>query len=73
MFLLVAIDDVFLWLHSPYLAIPLTIILILFIVLFITGGKSAAGNVVNTIKSGARELVANITTQAAASMMKKDN
>lgn len=71
MFLLVAIDDVFLWLHSPYLAIPLTIILILVVVIFVTGGKSAATNIVNTIKGGATGMLANLTTQAAASMIKK--
>lgn len=73
MFLLVAIDDVFLWLHSPYLAIPLTIILILVVVVFATGGKSAATNIVSKAKNGALGLLTNLTTKAATSMIKKDS
>lgn len=73
LFLLVALDDVFLWLHSPYLAVPLTLLLILFVVVFATGGKSAASNIVNTIKNGAFGWFAGFTTRAATSMIKKDS
>ena len=72
-FLLVALDDVFLWLHSPYLAIPLTIILILVVVLFVTGGKSAATGLLGTVKKTLTGLLTNLTAQAATSMLKKDN
>ena len=72
-FLLVALDDVFLWLHSPYLAIPLTIILILVVVLFVTGGKSAATGLLGTVKNTLTGLLTNLTAQAATSMLKKDN
>jgi hypothetical protein len=72
-FLLVALDDVFLWLHSPYLAIPLTLVIIVVVVIFITGGKSAAGNIVNMIKGSATQAIAGLTTKAAASIIKKDS
>lgn len=72
-FLLVAIDDVFLWLHSPYLAIPLALVLIVVAVLFMMGGKNAATNALNIIKRQATQLIAGATTKAAASMIKKDN
>jgi hypothetical protein len=45
--------------------------LILVVVIFVTGGKSAATNIANTIKGGAMGMLGNITTQAAASMIKK--
>lgn len=70
-FLLVAIDDIFLWLHSPYLAIPLTIILLLVVVIFLFGGKSAAGNIVNTARKGAASFVTSMTTRAAGQMLKR--
>ena len=72
-FLLVAIDDVFLWLHSPYLAIPLTIMIIVVAVIFVVGGKSAATNLLSMAKSQATHFIAGATTKAAASMIKKDN
>ena len=72
-FLLVAIDDVLLWLHSPYLAIPLTLLLIVGIVIFFVGGKDAANGVVNVVKQGVMQLLGNVTTRAAAAMIKKDN
>jgi len=71
--LLVALDDVFLWLHSPYLAIPLTLIIIVAIVIFFVGGKSAATNLLNMAKGQATQLIAGATTKAAASMIKKDS
>jgi len=47
--------------------------LIVVVVLFLTGGKSGARTVLNAAKKTASGLVANLTTQAAASMMKKDS
>ncbi len=70
---MVIIDDVFLWLHSPYLAIPLTLLLIVAVVVFAVGGKSAATNLFNMAKSQIMQLLAGATTKAAASMIKKDN
>jgi hypothetical protein len=61
-----------LWLHSPYLAIPLTLILIAVVAVFAFGGKSAASNIVNVAKSGAQNFVAGMTTRAASQMLKKD-
>lgn len=72
-FLLVAIDDVFLWLHSPYLAIPLTLLLIVGVVVFFVGGKDATNGLVNVVKQGVMQLLGNVTTRAAAAMIKKDN
>lgn len=68
-----AIDDVFLWLHSPYLAIPLTLLLIVGVIVFFVGGKDAANGVVNVVKQGVMQLLGKLTTQAAAAMIKKDN
>ena len=70
-FLLVAIDDIFLWLHSPYLAIPLTLLLIVGVVVFFVGGKDATNGVVNVVKQGFMQLLGKVTTQAAAAMIKK--
>jgi hypothetical protein len=64
---------VFLWLHSPYLAIPLTLALILAVVIFAVGGKSAATNVMGMIKQGATSTLTNLTTKAATSILKKEN
>lgn len=72
-FILVAIDDVFLWLHSPYLAIPLTLLLIVGVVVFCVGGKDAASGLVDVVKQGVMQLLGKVTTQAAAAMIKKDN
>ena len=72
-FLLVALDDVLVWLHSPYLAIPLTLIVILVIIIFFVGGKSAATNLISMAKQRATSVVASLTTKAATSMIKKDN
>ena len=71
-FLLVAFDDILLWLHSPYLAIPLTLILIVVAAVFMFGGKSTAGNIVNTARKGATTLMSNVTARAASQMLKKD-
>jgi hypothetical protein len=71
--MLVVIDDVFLWLHSPYLAIPITLIIIVLVVIFAVGGKSAATNVFNMLRSQATSFIAGATTKAAASIIKKDN
>ena len=68
---MVAIDDIFLWLHSPYLAIPLMLVLIVVVVLFFFGGKQATSGIVKMAKDGAMGLLGNVTTRAAAAMIKK--
>ena len=70
--MIVALDDIALWLHSPYLAIPLTLILIAVVAVFAFGGKSAANNVANIAKGGAKNFIAGMTTRAASQMLKKD-
>jgi len=72
-FLLVAIDDVFLWLHSPYLAIPLMLVLIVIVVMFVVGGKQATTGIVKLAKDGAMQVMGIFTTRAAAAMIKKQD
>lgn len=60
------------WLHSPYIAIPLTLILIAAVAVFVFGGKSAANNIINLAKNGAKNFVTGMTTRAATQMLKKD-
>jgi hypothetical protein len=71
--MLVVIDDVFLWLHSPYLAIPLTLLLIVVVVIFVVGGKAAAANLFNMVKGQATQLLVGATTKTAASVLKKES
>jgi hypothetical protein len=70
---LVVIDDVFLWLHSPYLAIPFTLILVVVGVIFAVGGKSAATKMFNMVRGQATQLIVGATTKTAASVLKKEN
>ena len=72
LFLLVAFDDILLWLHSPYLAIPLTIVLVLVLVLFFYGGKGAVSNIVNVARSTVSSAAAGATSSVASSMLKGD-
>lgn len=72
-FLLVALDDVLLWMHSPYLAIPLTLLIIVVAVIFFVGGKSAATNLFSMVRGQATQFIAGATTKAAASLIKKEN
>lgn len=39
LFLIVAFDDILLWLKSPYLAIPVTIVLVAIGLVFFLGGR----------------------------------
>jgi cobalamin biosynthesis protein CobD/CbiB len=71
LFLLVAFDDILVWLKSPYLAIPITLVLVAVVLLYLFGGKSTMNNITNTIRQGASNVVSNLTTQAASSMLKR--
>jgi hypothetical protein len=51
----------------------LTLALILAVVIFAVGGKSAATNVMGMIKQGATSTLTNLTTKAATSILKKEN
>jgi hypothetical protein len=71
--LIVALDDMALWLHSPYLAIPLTLILIAVVAVFAFGGKSAVHNIVNFAKSWLIILLLPRLLRAASQMPKNDS
>lgn len=71
LFILVAFDDILVWLKSPYLAIPITLVLILIVLLFLFGGKGAMNSMTNNLRKAASNVVANATTQAASSMLKR--
>ena len=42
LFLIVAVDDILLWMQSPYLALPLTVVLVVVGIVFAVGGKGLA-------------------------------
>ena len=57
-FAVVAFDDIILWVKSPFLALPVTIVLILVGVVFFLGGK----NMVSALFNNGRRLVTNTAT-----------
>lgn len=69
---MVAFDDCLGMLSSPYLMIPLTIIILAVIVLFALGGKEKAMFVLNSIFSLVKSSVSG-AGRAAASSLKKQN
>jgi hypothetical protein len=71
--MLVVIDDVFLWLRSPYLAIPMTLLLIIIVVIFAVGGKAATTKFFNMVKGQATQLLVGATTKTAASVLQKES
>ena len=72
LFLLVAFDDIIMWMKSPYLAIPLILILVLIVGILMVGGKGAMGNIGNTVKNTLSSAVTGATTKVASSMLKRD-
>jgi hypothetical protein len=73
LFLIVAFDDILLWLSSPALAIPLTLILIAVGAVFFFGGAGFANNLVNTARRAASNQFGNLAAQATTRMMKNNN
>lgn len=71
LFLLVSFDDILVWLKSPYLAVPIALILIIVVLIFVFGGRSAMTNITNNVRRAASNAVTNATTQAASSMLKR--
>lgn len=69
LFLIVALDDIFLWLSSPALAIPLTIILVVIGGVFFYGGPSLAGSLVNNARRAAQNSFGQLAAQATTRMM----
>lgn len=72
LFLIVAIDDILLWLSSPALAIPLTIILVAIGGVFFFGGPSFAGSIVNNARRAASNQFGNLAAQATTRMMRNN-
>lgn len=70
LFLVVAIDDILLWLASPALAIPLTIILVIIGGVLFFGGPSLASSLITNARRAASNSFGQITAQAATKIMK---
>lgn len=70
LFLIVAIDDILLWLSSPALAIPLTIILVVIGGVFFFGGPSFANALVTNARRAASNSFGQIAAQATTRMMR---
>lgn len=70
LFLIVAVDDILLWLASPALAIPLTIILVVIGGVFFFGGPSFASTLVNNARRAATESFGQFAAQATTKMMR---
>lgn len=72
LFLIVAFDDILLWLSSPALAIPLTIILVAIGGVFFFGGSSFASTLVNNARRAASNQFGNLAAQATTRMMRNN-
>lgn len=70
LFLIVAFDDVLLWLSSPALAIPLTIILVIVGGLLFFGGTTFAGSLVNNARRAASGAFGQLAAQATTQIIK---
>ena len=71
LFLIVAFDDILLWLSSPALAIPLTIILLVIGGIFFFGGPAFASGLVNNARRAASASFGQLAAQATTQMMKR--
>ena len=65
LFAIVAFDDIILWFKSPYLALPVTLILVLVGVVFFIGGQGLVSNLFNTARRAATNAVTDVATRAA--------
>lgn len=70
LFLIVAFDDILLWLSSPALAIPLTIILVVIGGVLFFGGTGFASTLVNNARRAASSQFGNLAAQATTRMMR---
>lgn len=64
LFIVVAFDDILLWLKSPYLAVPITIILLAVGAVFFLGGRGLANSLVNNARRAGSNLFNQVATQA---------
>ena len=72
LFLIVAIDDILLWLSSPALAIPLTIILVVLGGVFFFGGPAFASGLVINARRAASGAFGQFAAQATTRMMRNN-
>ena len=66
-----ALDDVMLWLSSPMIAFPLTVVLIVVVLAFLFGGKALTDKLFGVVRNATEGAVANATRSAASSILKK--
>ena len=66
-----ALDDVMLWMSSPMIAFPLTIVLIAVVLAFFFGGKNLTDKLFGAVRNATEGAVANATRSAASSILKK--
>ena len=72
LFLIVAFDDILLWLKSPYLAIPITLVLVIVGMIFVFGGRDFATSLVNNARRAASNQFTSLATQATTRVMRGD-
>ena len=73
LFLVVAIDDILLWIKSPYLAIPVAIVLLVVGAIFFLGGRSLANSLVNNARRAGSNLLTQATAQATGRILNREN
>lgn len=73
LFLIVAIDDILLWLSSPALAIPITFVLIILGGIFLFGGPAVAGSLVNNARRAASNSFGQMAAQATTKIMRSQS
>ena len=73
LFLIVAIDDILLWLSSPALAIPITFVLIILGGIFLFGGPSVANSLFNNARRAASSSFGQIAAQATTKLMRSNS
>lgn len=73
LFAIVAFDDILIWIKSPYLAIPITIILLILGAIFFLGGSNMANSMVNNARRAGGNFLSQMTTQAAARVLQGGN
>jgi len=66
-----AFDDILVWLSSPMIALPLTLIFVVVILAFVFGGKTLTDRLLGTLRSATEGAVASVTRTAASSLLKK--
>ena len=68
-----AVDDIILWFTSPMLAIPLLLVIVIFIGAFLKGGRGLIDQLIGMAKDKAASAVSSATISAASSFSKKSD